>query len=101
MLAAVASFMSPSFLPLYRCDAAVEFRGELHTFVNVNRALRGVSGGDQRRRGLQASGLQRCLLFVGHETISRSRLQRKRVSIPHDPAMIARVGQPFTCNDWY
>jgi hypothetical protein len=54
--------------PVHRGDAAVEFRGELHTFVHVDRTFDRVSGGDQCRRSLQARSLQRGFLFVGHET---------------------------------
>ena len=39
---------------VYRREAAVEFCGELYTFVHVDRTLAAVSGGDQCRGGLQA-----------------------------------------------
>jgi len=54
--------------PVHPREAAVEFRGELYTFVHVDHALAAVSGGDQRRRGLQTRSLQRSLLFISHET---------------------------------
>jgi len=54
--------------PVHPREAAVEFRGELYTFVHVDHALAAVSGGDQRRRGLQTRSLQRSLFFISHET---------------------------------
>ena len=57
-----------SLLPVHRREAAVELRSEFHTFVHVDRTFHGVSGGDQRRRSLQARGLQRGFLFIGHKT---------------------------------
>ena len=70
LMPSMAGFGGVLFLPRYRADTAVEFGGELYTFVDVDRTLHGVSGGDQRRRSLQARGLKRGFLFVGHETIS-------------------------------
>jgi hypothetical protein len=70
LMPSIAGYGDVLFLPPYRSDTAVEFGGELYTFVDVDRTFHGVSGGDQRRGSLQARGLKRGFLFVGHETIS-------------------------------
>src|SRR6516162_4685106 len=59
-----------SLLPVHHRKAAVELSGEPHAGVDVDCTFHRVSGGDQCRRSLQARGLQRGFLFVGHETRS-------------------------------
>src|SRR5215469_7443610 len=59
-----------SLLPVHHRKAAVELSSELHAGVDVDCTFHRVSGGDQCRRSLQARGLERGFLFVGHETRS-------------------------------
>jgi hypothetical protein len=82
----IAGFGDVFLLPRYCSDTAVEFGGELYTFVDVDRTLHGVSGGDQRRRSLQARGLKRGFLFVGQDNLQQM-LQRERALIRYKLVM--------------
>jgi hypothetical protein len=46
-----------SLLPVHHRKAAVELRGQLHAFVDVDYTFHRVSRGDQCRSSLQARGL--------------------------------------------
>jgi len=96
LMPSVAGYGDVLFLPRCRSDTAVEFGGELYTFVDVDRTLQGVSGGDQRRRSLQARGLERGFLFVGHETISSRRHNANEFWSAAGSLSGIRVAQPFT-----
>ena len=56
-VALMASYAVLSLALVHHRKAAVELRGELHAFVDIDCTFHRVSGGDQCRRGLQARGL--------------------------------------------
>src|SRR5215469_16689038 len=44
-------------LPVHHCKAAVELRGQLHSFVDIDYTFHRDSGGDECRRSLETRGL--------------------------------------------